>query len=130
MISNVNKKDYPTKNKKISLIIGTLNIISVRGNRLELACSTLQKKNVDIAILTETKLNGFHTVNSFGYQIWASKCNNINQGGIALVHKESDNWHLEGIKMINQNILQGTLIFGNKRFNIIGTYSPPSNSMI
>ena len=69
--------------------IGTLNIIDGRGNRLELACKEVASYGIDIGILTETKLNGFHTFNSYGYQITVTKCENQHQGGVALIHKEN-----------------------------------------
>ena len=46
---------------KESLIIGTLNIINGNVNRLELACATLDNIGIDIGLLTETKLNEYHT---------------------------------------------------------------------
>ena len=54
------------KRRYKGITIGTLNIVDGRGNRLELACRELQRHGVDIAVVTETKLCGFHTVSSFG----------------------------------------------------------------
>ena len=68
------------RNKKIAseeISIGTLNLIDGRGNRLELACRELEEHNVDVCIVTETKLNGYHTINLYGYNITAAKCDNV-----------------------------------------------------
>ena len=53
--------------KFTGITIGTLNIVDGRGNRLEMACHKLSRHNVDIAVIKETKLNGYHTVSSYGY---------------------------------------------------------------
>ena len=36
--------------------VGTLNITSGRGNRLEMVCKKLQRHEIDICMLTNTKL--------------------------------------------------------------------------
>ena len=76
--------------------LSTLNIIDGRGNRLELACKTLKDNDVDIGILIETKLNGKHTVSSYGYNIAATYCTSKNKGGVAIAVREYKYWHLEG----------------------------------
>ena len=59
--------------KPSGINIGTLNIVDGRGNKLELACKTLRRLGLDIVVLTETKLNGYHTVSSYGFSIVATK---------------------------------------------------------
>ena len=53
--------------------VGTLNIVSGRGNRLEMACRKLGRYEIDVCILTETKLSGYHTVESGDFKIIATK---------------------------------------------------------
>ena len=75
-----------TEHQKLSgVTIGTWNIVDGRGNRFEMACKHLQRHGVDIAFLTETKLKGCHTLHAFDYDIFATKLEGRNQGGIALV---------------------------------------------
>ena len=74
-----------TEPKFSGITISTWNIVDGRGNRLELACERLQQLEIDIPILTETKLCGRHTIRSYGYNIIATKCANQNQGGVAIV---------------------------------------------
>ena len=101
-------------------------MIDGRGNRLELACNMLQRHEVDIALLTETKLNGKHTVSSYGYDIFATKCKNQHQGGVAIIARTNKNWHLEGFQRYGSNVIKCILVYGKKRITIIGAYIPPS----
>ena len=81
--------------KFTGITIGTLNIVDGRGNRLEMACHELSRHNVDIAVITETKLNGYHTVSSYVYSIVATKTTNQHQGGVAITFRQNRNWHME-----------------------------------
>ena len=98
-----------------------------RGNRLEMACERLRRHGIEIAILTETKLVEYHTTFQYGYKITATKCENQHQGGVALLSKKQSTWHIESIKKHGQNIIQGTLVHGEKRTNLVGVYIPPSD---
>ena len=115
-----------TGSKTIS--VGTLNIVDRKGNGLELACNQLSGCNMDICILTETKLNDKHTTKSSGYNIISAKSKNIHQGGISIVNKtdNNNNWHLEGTKVFGQNVTKSTLVHNDQRTTIIGAYLPPS----
>ena len=42
--------------------VGTLNIMIGRGNRLEMVCKKLQRQELDVCMLTETKLCGYHII--------------------------------------------------------------------
>jgi len=54
--------------------VGTLNIQSARGGNLEGCCRGLAALNLDVAILTETKIaNKVYTRRTSGYDIIASK---------------------------------------------------------
>ena len=55
------------------ITVGTLNIVGGRNNRLEMTCKELEQTGVDIALLTETKLRGYHTILLYGYDIAATK---------------------------------------------------------
>ena len=106
--------------------VGTLNIVDGRQNRLKLACHELRRHGVDIAIITETKLNGYHTVLSYGYSIVARRIANEHQGGVALAVRESGNWHVESSCTFGENIVRSILVHDERRTTIIGIYIPPS----
>lgn len=114
------------ENIQSTIKLSTLNIVDGRNNRLELACKTLKDNDVDIAVLTETKLEEKHTYTSYGYNISATKCTKINQGGVAIAVRNYKYWHLKGIKYFGSNVIKATLVYGNKRVVIIGIYITPS----
>jgi hypothetical protein len=115
-----------TEGKETNIAIGTLNIVDGRGNRLEMACNRLARIGVDIAIITETKLNGHHTTSAYGYTIVATKCENQHQGGVALAYRTDQDWHIENEKAFGPNVLKATLVHEDRRTPIIGVYFPPS----
>ena len=106
--------------------IGTLNIIDGRGSRIQMVCNTLHRCKLDIAVLTETKLNGIHAVKSHGHDTQATKCQNQHQGGVALVSRRCKGWHLEGTKTFGPNVIKSTLVHDRRRSTIIGAHIPPS----
>ena len=110
--------------RKQRITIGTWNIINGRANRLEMACYKLNRHNVDIALLTETKLAGHHTSSAYGYAVSATKCENNNQGGVAFLHRVSDEWHLEDVKSFGPNVIPATMVHGSARTVIVGVYIP------
>ena len=62
--------------------------MSGRGGGLEAALRALQRGNVDIRVLKETKLTqGIHTRNGSGYDIWEMEVESWHQGrgGVAVV---------------------------------------------
>ena len=85
-------ESFPKCTKRaVGLNMGTINIMDGRGNRLELICHKVERHGIDIAILMETKLNGYHTVSSYGYSIMATKCSNQHQGGVAILARQNVN---------------------------------------
>ena len=79
-----NSKTIRTKTTRISM--GTLNIRDGRSGNLEMACRRLQDLNMDIVMVTETKLShGKHTSLSYGYEVYGTNCNNTNLGGVAIL---------------------------------------------
>ena len=126
-----NAKQNDKKQAKFSGInIGTWNIMNGRGNRLELACECLRRHNIDVAVLTETKLNGKHTERAYGYNIVASKCPNVHQGGVAVVYKDSKNWHIESPTFYDSNVLRCVLVHERQRTTIVCVYIPPSETSL
>ena len=105
--------------KFTGVTIGTWKIVDGRGNRLEMACKQLQRHGIDIALLTETKLNGCHTSHAFEYDIFATKCEGQNQGGVALAFRKDRNWHLESLLRFCSNIIKCTLVHDNRQTVLI-----------
>lgn len=111
------------------MILSTHNLIDARNNRLEQALRCMQIMNQDLAILTETKLGDqFHAATAFGYEVVTSEKTNGHQGGVALVYRKSDRFHLEGTKAFGPNVIRATLVSGRKKWRIIGAYVPPSEN--
>ena len=95
--SIVNKSDYKLSVKqkktltqiKMGIHIGMLSIMDRQGSRHQLVCHQLQLHDLDIAVLTEAKLNRKHTINSYSYDIIATKTINRNQGEVAIIFKRN-----------------------------------------
>ena len=109
------------KNVFKGIFISTWNIVDGQGNRLEMACKQLMRHQIDIAFLTKTKLNGFHTGRLYGYNIIATKCKNRNQGGVALAYRDNKNWHFESIEQHGENVIKGTLVHDNQPVPLLQT---------
>ena len=126
----VNKPNstYAKQPNKDCMHIGTFNIMDARGSRLQLACRQLLQHHLDIALLTETKLNGMHTSKWDGYEIQATRCANQHQGGAAIAAKTSRFWHLEEAKRYGPNAIKTTLVHDKWRTKIIGACIPPSET--
>ena len=109
-----------------SLRLATLNIIDGRRNRLNAALRCMKQMNVDIGLLTETKLsNDRYTKSAEGYRVEGTKAD-IGKGGIALVYRDSKAWGLESTRTYGPNVIKTTLVSGQRRWYIIGAYIPPS----
>ena len=110
--------------------VGTLNIQSARGGNLEGCCRGLAALNIDVAVLTETKLhNNVYTRQAFGYDILASKAASASQGGVALAIKNSrgKSWDVEDDRTYGPNVIACTWVSGTTRRRLIGVYIPPSD---
>ena len=119
--------DSTSKKPKFSgITISTWNIVDGWGNCLELACRQLQRLNIDIGLRTETKLNGRHTVSLYDYNVVSTKCRNKHQGGVTLVYRDNEYWHIESPEFFGDNVLKCTLVHEGKQTVIVGMYIPPS----
>ena len=108
--------------------VRTLNIVSGRGIRLEMACRKLGRYEIDVCILTETKLSGYNTVKSSDFRIFATKVTNKSKGGVAMLYQKSEHFHIESPKCYGENIVKATIVHGRQRTVILGIYIPPSES--
>ena len=123
-----NKKERKQRRRKLrhGINIATLNLRDGRAGRLALACDRLRRHHVGIAVVTETKLQGFHTTRASGFTIVATKAPSAHQGGVALVFKDDADWHVEDARPVGPNIVCGTIVHGMERTTIFGVYIPPS----
>ncbi len=98
---------------------------------LSSAAKGLVQMGVGLAVLMETKVtDNHHPCLASGYKILALKAASHNQGGIALLCKENcGEYEVESVRVIMPNLLTFQLITGNKPFNCMGVYIPPTDTM-
>lgn len=115
---------------RITIQIATLNIRDARNSNLEAALRALGQMNVDVAVLTETRLNNDrYTRSAFDYIVSATTTTHMNQGGIALAHRTSNRWQVESEMRHGPNVISFLLISGQRRFFMIGVYIPPNDTL-
>ena len=110
------------------ITLATYNVVSARKTRLLLALRAMADINTDIAVLTETKLtSGRHAKTGHGYSVFASSATSPSQGGVALIwRKETTHWTLEGMRVLSANSVSATLVSGDQRWLLLGTYISPN----
>lgn len=87
--------------------IVTYNILHGGDSNLEQALDCMKQMNVDMGIMTETKLQGFHTELYEGYQVVATWAKSRSQGGVALFYRrQSKLFHVEGTRKFGPNVIQ------------------------
>ena len=109
-----------------SFRLATLNIMDGRRNRLNAAIRCMEQANIDVGLLTETKLStDMYTKSAMGYTVSATKAVGMS-GGVALVHRQGKGWGLESIRSFGPNVIRATLVSGQRRWYIIGGYVSPN----
>ncbi len=112
--------------------VTTWNIRSGRGAGLAAAAKGLRQMGVGCAVLTETKLtDDRYPWFIQGYHMIASRAMSPQQGGIALLWRESENlgFLVEGVSIVSPNVLTLQLVTGGVRFFVMGAYIPPADTM-
>jgi exonuclease III len=122
----------PRPPRPLGVNIATYNIQDGRNSRLVPVCRTLQAQDIDIAILTETRIPDqdgarIHTRDCLGYTIYATYTTTRNQGGLALAYRQGHNWHVESPQRHGPNVLSFLLVSGPQITPVIGVYLPPSH---
>jgi hypothetical protein len=84
--------------------------------------------NIDIGILTETKLPQYHTLYCEDYDITTTEAHSNYIGGVALCVKKSKWYNVEGTCCHGNNVISTQLVSGTKRWLVIGAYIPPSET--
>ena len=67
-----------------------------------MASKALEESGIDIGVLDETRLDGYHTSFCEGYNVIATKASSI-QGGVAILIMESEHFQVEGIQTHGEN---------------------------
>jgi hypothetical protein len=114
-----------------SIRIGTYNIRNGRAGNLEGGLPAMNKMNMDIFMLPETKLmNDQHTKRAFGYDAVATKARSKAHGGVPLIYRESKYWTVESVKLFGPDVISFQLATGQKRYSCVGGYIPPKDESI
>jgi hypothetical protein len=114
-----------------SIRIGTYNIRNGRAGNLEGPLWVINNMNVDIVLLTETKLtNDQHTKRAFGYDVVTTEARSKAQGGVALIYRESEYWTVESVKRLGSEVISFQLATGQIRYSCVGGYIPPKHELI
>jgi hypothetical protein len=97
---------------------------------LAAAAKGLRQMGVGCAVLTETKLtNDRYPRFVQGYHMIALRAMSPQQGGIALLWRESENlgFLVEAVSIVSPNILTFQLVTGGVCFFVMGAYIPPAD---
>ncbi len=83
---------------------------------------------VDIAVLTETKLNhGRHTTFRFGYSVCASVARSSSQGGVAVVfNRFGDRFNMNLFRVWGPDVASIALTSGRRKLMLVGVYISPT----
>ncbi len=95
------------------------------------AAKGLRQMGVGCVVLTETKLTDDRYPRFVqGYHVIASRVTSPQQGGIALLWRESENlgFLVEAVSIVSPNILTFQLVTGGVRFFVMGAYIPPADT--
>ncbi len=111
--------------------VATWNIRSGQGAGLAAAAKGLRQMGVGCAVLTETKLiDNQYPRFVQGYHVIASRVTSPQQGGIALLWRESENlgFVVEAVSIVSPNVLTFQLVTGGVQFFVMGAYIPPADT--
>jgi hypothetical protein len=119
-------KDGHDKQERKQIRVASNNI--GRQGNLESALRALDKMNIDIGILQETKItDDKYKKKSFG--IIATKAISAFQGGIAIAYRTSAWWSIESIRLYHPNVISFTLVTGKRRYSCLEAYIPPGDTI-
>lgn len=128
MPNQTNGNKHKPKKEQQHIRIGTFNIRSGQSGNLECALRELNNMNVDVIVITETKItNNAYTHQRFRYSICASKAQSTSCGGIAFAFCTKDNrFVITQHKNWGPDVLSIVMTTGQTRYCLIGVYIPPS----
>jgi len=93
-----------------------------------MALRAMDSMRLDFGLFCETKLtHEMYTKDCCGYRVYATKAKSAHQGGVALFYRpDSPLWTIEGIRSHGPNTISCLVVSGNRRWNLVGSYIPPS----
>lgn len=111
--------------------LGTLNLRDGRGGKMHHVARCLNNHNVDIAILTETKLERPSTQLIGNYQFAHAPPPKTCTGGVSLAYRTDDSrFSVEGVECLENIVVFSLLTAQNLRVLVIGVYIPPGNPAV
>ena len=95
---------------------------------MNMVMRTMDQMNVDLGILSETKLDHeMYLHDCCGYTVVATTAKSSHQGGVAVFYRShSAQWSVEGIQTHGPNMMSFSLMSGRKIWTIIRCYISPS----
>jgi exonuclease III len=116
----------------ITINIATYNIRDGRNSNLEAALRACEQMRIHFAVLTETKLStDRYTRSAYGYTVFATKTNHINQGGIAVIFTNNSLYfQVKSQQRHGPNVISCILRTGRLQHPIIGAYIPPGTTTL
>jgi len=107
--------------------LGTLNMRDGRRGKMHHAAKCLLNHRVDIAILTETKIQTNFSQLIERYQLVHSIGHTAHSGGVSLAYRTDDaRYSVESVQC-RTNLVSFNLVTPQHRFIVVGVYCPPSN---
>ena len=128
-VGRISPQDAPSRTDGSGAFkLATWNIRSGRNGGLESALRALDALEVDIALLTETKLTkGIYTRWSSSYSVIATDAKSAYQGGVALCIRKGELFEVEEAIVRGPNVISFQLVTGQARYYAVGAYIPPSD---
>ena len=81
-----------------------------------------------MGFLQEMKLaQGIHTPHGAGYDIREMERESRYWGGVAVVCRAANWWQVEGTASFGPNMVSFLLMFGARRWYVVGEYMPPND---
>lgn len=82
---------------------------------------------MDVVVVTETNLQGFHTKAAFRYKITATQAVSPHKGGVAMLVREGVNFRMEDTACHGPNVVSAVLVSGFRRWLVVGCYLSPTD---
>ena len=83
---------------------------------------------MDVGFLQDTKLTqGIQTCNGARYNVLEMEAESLQWGGVAVVLRAEKGRHVEGTASFGPNMVSFLLMFGARRWYVVGEYMPPND---
>lgn len=114
-------------NDLTKLNLGTLNMQDGRAGKMHFAAKSFHNHQIDICVLTETKMQNNFSQIIDGYQFVHCIGHSQYSGGVSLAYRLDDSrYSVESVKC-ETNIVSFQLVTPQHRFNVVGLYIQPGN---